>query len=35
MVYTLKATSNKRSPIIKNGYYDGTKPYNYDEIETK
>jgi hypothetical protein len=31
-IYTLKTTSNKRQLIYKNGIFDNTKPYNYDEI---
>ena len=34
-IYTLKATSNKRLPIYKNGKFDSTKPYNYDEITSE
>jgi hypothetical protein len=31
-IYTLKVTSNKRQLIYKNGIFDSTKPYNYDDI---
>ena len=31
--YTLKATSNKRQLIYKNGIFDSTKPFKYDEIK--
>jgi hypothetical protein len=33
-IYTLKATSNKRHLIYKNGIFDSTRPYNYDEISS-
>jgi hypothetical protein len=32
IAYTLKVTSNKRELIYKNGIFNSTKPYNYDEI---
>ena len=39
IVYTLKTTSNKRSPVYLNyngiKVYNNTKPYNYDEIVNK
>jgi hypothetical protein len=31
IVYTLKATSNKRASIYNNGVFSDTRPYNYDE----
>ena len=32
IAYTLKVTSNKRSPIYINGIYSDTKPYNYNDL---
>jgi hypothetical protein len=32
VAYTLKATSNKREAVYVNTIFNGTKPYNYDEI---
>ena len=32
IAYTLKVTSNKRKPHYIDGTFDGTSPYNYDEI---
>jgi hypothetical protein len=32
VIYTLKATSNKREAIYIDKIYDGTKPYYYNEI---
>jgi hypothetical protein len=32
MIYTLKATSNKRQLIYNNGIFSETKPYNYTDI---
>jgi hypothetical protein len=34
-IYTLKATSNKRIQIYENGVYNSTRPFNYDNIQTK
>jgi len=35
MLYTLKATSNKRELIYNNGIFSETKPYNYKDIINK
>jgi len=35
VAYTLKVTSNKRVPIYVDNVFSNTKPFNYDEIETK
>jgi hypothetical protein len=32
MIYTLKATSNKRQLVYRNGIFSDSKPYNYDNI---
>ena len=32
VAYTLKVTSNKRRAVYKNGIFDSTKPFLYDEI---
>jgi hypothetical protein len=32
VAYTLKVTSNKRALIYVDGIFEGTRPYNYDEI---
>ena len=35
IIYTLKVTSNKRKHIYNNEIFSNTKPYNYDEINSK
>jgi hypothetical protein len=35
VAYTLKATSNKRSPIYIDNVFENTKPFNYDDIINK
>jgi hypothetical protein len=33
MIYTLKATSNKRHHVYENDIFNNTKPYNYEKIK--
>jgi DNA polymerase type B, organellar and viral len=35
VAYTLKATSNKREIIYRDGIYENTKPYNYNDLINK
>lgn len=35
MIYTLKATSNKRQLVYRNGIFSDTKAYNYNDIINK
>lgn len=32
IAYTLQATSNKREAVYVDGFFNNTKPFNYDEI---
>jgi hypothetical protein len=35
VAYTLKTTSNKRAPVYIDNVFEGTKPFNYDDIIDK